>query len=62
MVFEDVSHERRSEIWKSFWLDKQESKSRCEICFKKDITTIYNIKKGNTKTMSDHGISDLILS
>ena len=54
MVFEDVSHERRSEIWKSFWFDKKELKSRCEICFKKDITTIYAIKKGNTKTMADH--------
>ena len=54
MVFEDVSHERRSEIWKSFWLDKKELKSRCELCFKKDINIIYNIKKGNTKTMADH--------
>ena len=41
MVFEDASHERRSEIWQSFWLDKKEFKSRCEICFKKDISTIY---------------------
>ena len=54
MAFEIVANEKRSEVWKSFWLSNAENKTRCKICFDKGRNTIYNVQKGNTKTMSDH--------
>ena len=51
MAFENVANEKRSEVWKSFWLNKAENKTRCQICFEKGRNTIYNVQKGNTKTI-----------
>ncbi len=56
IVFEDVSHEtnRRSEVWKSFLLDKENNQAKCKECLNKNINKIFSIKNGNTKTLLDH--------
>ena len=41
MAFENVEKENQSEVWTSFWLNKAENRTRCQICFVKGINTIY---------------------
>ena len=55
MVFEDISNYRKSEAWKYFWLDRSKEQAKCMKCLEeKNITKIFKVNNGNTKTLLDH--------
>ena len=57
MGFEDVSNEphRRSEVWKSFLLDRENNQAKCKKCLEeRGYNKIFNIKNSNTKSLLDH--------
>ena len=52
MVFEDISNYRKSEAWKYFWLDRSKEQAKCMKCLEeKNITKIFKVNNGNTKTL-----------
>ena len=52
MGFDDVSHIRRSEVWKSFLLDREKEQAQCKKCLaEKNLQKVFNIKNMNTKSL-----------
>ena len=47
--FEDVSHIKKSHVWKFFLFNKPQSLSKCRFCNK-----FISVVNGNTTTMSRH--------
>ena len=56
MVFQNVSQDsnRRSEVWKSFLLDKEKLLAKCELCYEKVGTEKIMQVTGQNATCSVH--------
>ena len=54
--FIDVSEDqnRRSEVWKYFWLDKKRAVARCKPCLDKGTSKILVVTNGTTKSLQHH--------
>ena len=54
--FIDVSEDqnRRSEVWKYFWLDKKRAVARCKPCLDKGTSKILVVANGTTKSLQHH--------
>ena len=54
--FIDVSqdHNRRSEVWQYFWLDRKRAVARCKPCLDKGTSKILVVANGTTKSLQQH--------